>query len=246
MLRLYAFFPWLKKQLKFKSGNVSNDKTLKPLLDFLLNSDTVPYAFDYYLTYKEDLLSDDAVIEVSDFGAGSRKMGKKRAVCDIAKYSVLNDYEAEMLCRLMYYLKPKRALELGTSLGASVLCMSSSSPDTEIHTVDACPQTHAVAKYYLGAYFPDNVCFHTQTFDDFLKEDNSVWDFVYMDGNHRYKPTVEMFELLLSRTTENAVILMDDIHWSKEMHKAWKEISRRKDVKTVDLFDAGIVMKIRG
>ena len=65
---------------------------------------------------------------------------------------------------------------------------------------------------------------------------------VYIDGNHRYVPTMEYFKLLLSKVNEHSVLIFDDIYWSSEMEKAWTEIKKQKEVTlTIDLFYIGIV-----
>ena len=39
-----------------------------------------------------------------------------------------------------------------------------------------------------------------------------------------------------------SIIVLDDIHWSKEMYKAWKEIKNNKNVKcSIDAFYFGIL-----
>ena len=241
MTGLHAFFPWLRYLLGFSKKSLSGETEISAFVKKVTHWDSLPYSFDYYQDYMEDLLADKSRIEVLDMGAGSKKMGAVREVSRIARYSVIKEPQAAMLCRLIYLLKPKRALELGTSLGASALCMAATSPESEIHTVDACPQTHAVAKYYLDPFVFENLHFHTQTFDEFLTKDRPAWDFVYMDGNHQYEPTVKMFDQLMPRMSEKGVILMDDIHWSKGMSKAWKEISRKEGLFAVDLFYVGMV-----
>ena len=68
-----------------------------------------------------------------------------------------------------------------------------------------------------------------------------------MDGNHRYTPTMQYFNLLLAKSDEQSIFIFDDIHWSSEMEKAWEEI--KADVRvslTIDLFYIGIVFLKKG
>jgi predicted O-methyltransferase YrrM len=65
---------------------------------------------------------------------------------------------------------------------------------------------------------------------------------VYIDGNHRYAPTMQYFELLLSKVNEQSILIFDDIYWSSEMEQAWDEIKKHEAVTlTIDLFYIGIV-----
>ena len=64
----------------------------------------------------------------------------------------------------------------------------------------------------------------------------------YVDGNHRYAPTVQYFNSLLEKSNEDSVLIFDDIHWSAEMEKAWAEIKAHPSVTlTIDLFFIGLV-----
>ena len=48
---------------------------------------------------------------------------------------------------------------------------------------------------------------------------------------------------MLEKAGEEAVIVMDDIYWSKGMHRAWKEISGWPEVRvSLDLFHMGILL----
>ena len=63
-----------------------------------------------------------------------------------------------------------------------------------------------------------------------------------MDANHRYEPTVNYFNSLLRVIHTKSIIIMDDIHYSEEMEKAWKEIKNHELVHaSIDLFRCGIL-----
>jgi predicted O-methyltransferase YrrM len=67
-------------------------------------------------------------------------------------------------------------------------------------------------------------------------------DFAFLDGNHRYEPTIRYFEQVLSKADEYTVIVLDDIHWSKEMEDAWAYVQNHQAVTlTIDLFYIGLV-----
>ena len=67
-------------------------------------------------------------------------------------------------------------------------------------------------------------------------------DMAFVDGNHRYEPTVRYFKELLPALHEYSILVFDDIHWSKEMEQAWEEIKQYPSVTlSIDLFFIGLV-----
>jgi predicted O-methyltransferase YrrM len=67
-------------------------------------------------------------------------------------------------------------------------------------------------------------------------------DLVYIDGNHRYEPTVRYFQQMLPYLHEYSIVVFDDIHWSPEMEQAWEAIKRHPQVQyTIDIFFLGFV-----
>ena len=74
-----------------------------------------------------------------------------------------------------------------------------------------------------------------------LEEDNIAFDYVFLDGNHRYEPTMAYFESLLPFMKEDSMLILDDINWSREMERAWHEIAAHSEVTlSLDLFFLGI------
>jgi hypothetical protein len=66
--------------------------------------------------------------------------------------------------------------------------------------------------------------------------------FIYVDGNHQFEPTIQYFNTIMSMSGESDIIVFDDIHWSKAMEQAWREIKQDKRVRyTIDLFFIGII-----
>ncbi len=242
MKQLHSAFEYLKHKVLSKPYDAIPKLNDLGVLLSALQSDRTSYAMLAYDDVMDDLLYDETEITVVDKGAGSRKMGDIRKLSDIAKYAVLNEDDAVFLSRLVYFLKPKHILELGTSLGVSTLCMALSCPESQIHSVDACPETHAVASNVLHAFSADNVSLHTTTFKAFLAQNEASWDFVYVDGDHRYQQTLDLMNDIQNRLSEEAVILLDDIHWSKGMTKAWRKLAHDKDFIALDFYHFGLLL----
>ena len=67
-------------------------------------------------------------------------------------------------------------------------------------------------------------------------------DFVFFDGNHNLKPTLDYFEQCLNKVHEKSVFVFDDIHWSKNMEMAWNTIKTHPQITiSIDLFEMGLV-----
>jgi predicted O-methyltransferase YrrM len=68
-------------------------------------------------------------------------------------------------------------------------------------------------------------------------------DFAFIDGNHRYQPTINYFNTILPKLNDSSILIFDDVHWSKEMEQAWGEIIKHPSVTlSIDLFFIGIVL----
>ncbi|MBL0102926.1 MAG: class I SAM-dependent methyltransferase [Bacteroidetes bacterium] len=69
----------------------------------------------------------------------------------------------------------------------------------------------------------------------------------FIDGNHRYGATMDYFKACLEKQDDDSILIFDDINWSKEMARAWKEISSNEKVTvSIDLFRMGIVFFRQG
>lgn len=192
------------------------------------------------------LLSDNRVLHVEDLGAGSRSGPlKKRTVKQIAGSALKPSKLAAVLYRLVKYYKPVTIIELGTSLGITTNCFSKAMPSSRIITIEGSQSIAGIAKENFQKLDSRNIELIQGNFDHVLNyaldSVNSV-DLVYIDGNHRYQPTIDYFQSFLEKSNENSIMVFDDIHWSKEMEEAWNEIKSHPSVKyTIDVFFLGFV-----
>lgn len=69
-------------------------------------------------------------------------------------------------------------------------------------------------------------------------------DLAFVDGNHRFEPTLRYFDWLIRYSSTSAILVFDDIYWSAEMERAWMRIKADPRVMmTIDLFFFGIVVR---
>lgn len=207
------------------------------------------YAFSELEKLRQELISDRTQLEITDFGAGSKvnKNFTQRSVAQIARHSASTSKKAQLLFRLVHYFQPKTILELGTSLGVSTLFMAlaSDSSNTQIITFEGCPQIAEKAKENFEELEQENIEIIIGNIDKTLQKtlpSLPKLDFVFLDANHRYEPTLNYFNQILEKCHNDTIIILDDIHWSEGMEKAWKEIIQNEKVTvSIDLFHVGII-----
>ena len=195
---------------------------------------------------RKNLLKDHSTIEVQDFGAGSRAdKNKRRKISSIAQLSSKPEKFTLLIYRLVQYFKPQNILEIGTSFGISTMYMSQACPNASITTMEGCPKTAKIAKQNFERLKMDNIQLIEGNFDTLLPHflsKNEKLDFVFFDGNHRKKPTLDYFKACLNKSHSDTVFIFDDIHWSKEMEEAWEEIKLHPQaVLCLDFYSIGIV-----
>ena len=222
-----------------------------------------PFVFDFILSVlnnrqhytppakiealRKKLLHDGTAIQIEDLGAGSRKgTTKKRTVKEIAATAVKPKKWSHFLYRLVSHYKPQTIIELGTSLGISTAYMAAANGAANIYTIEGSPAIQQVAAQNFKQLGCTNIHSLTGNFDEVLPKviaDVSTIDLAYIDGNHRYAPTMAYFEQLLQKKSNNSIFIFDDIHWSAEMEGAWEEIKKHPSVTvSIDLFFMGLIL----
>jgi predicted O-methyltransferase YrrM len=195
---------------------------------------------------RKRMISDQRWIIVKDLGAGSVKLKTNlRKVSDIARYSPVSQKYGVLLSNMSAEFGEPLIIELGTSLGISTLYMAASSKGTILNTVEGCPETSGIALENFRKSGYDNIEVHTGSFDEVLPviiSRNIKPGLVFIDGDHRKNPVINYFNQIAEISDNKTVIIIDDIHSSKEMEEAWIEIKRFEKVSvTVDIFRMGIV-----
>lgn len=201
-------------------------------------------AFLQIETLRKAYKKNKSIIEVEDFGAGSRVLKTRaRPVCDIARSSLKPRKYAALFYRMIMYYQPAHLIELGTSLGITTSYMALAGKP--VYTIEGSASVAALAQSTFDALQLNHVHLMQGDFNQRLPEllqtlDKVDW--VYIDGNHRKVPTLEYFHQLLERVHDDTILIFDDIHWSAEMEEAWREICDHPAVTTtIDLFFIGIV-----
>ncbi len=212
---------------------------------------------------REKMLQDGRVLRFEDFGSGAKEKGEvtKRRVSDLAKNSLTGKRYAQMLSRLVNWLGASHSLEngsgtayslefrgltiveLGTSLGVTTAYMAAMDSRNRVVTFEGCEAVANMARENWKALNINNIECRVGEIDaEQLTRDIEHLDVAFIDANHTYASTCKYFDVLAGKVHEKSVIVVDDIHHSKEMGQAWKAICADARVtSTIDLYQMGLV-----
>lgn len=249
---MYSSFQLAKKYFHyfFHSKNGKGHGVHSPFVfDFIIHvlNDRKKYAcYDKIESLRKALLKNNTKIEVEDFGAGSAVIPFKiRKVKDIARSSLKRKKYGQLLFRIAKYYHLTNIVELGTSLGITTSYFASSNNDARVITLEGSKNIANIAKQSFEKAEVENIQLLQGAFDEIIPSVLDKFqniDLLFIDGNHRKKPTLAYFNFFLKKATGKSIFIFDDIHWSAEMEEAWEEIKQHPSVTlTIDLFFIGLV-----
>lgn len=236
----------VRQWIRFYSTAVTRYQIHSPfvfrLTEAVLEDKRFFQAFGEIERIRREMLGSSLEIDVTDFGTGRNR---RRKLAEITRNAASSSSQGRMLFRLADWLAPRTILELGTSVGIGTMYLRAGNLLASMISLEGCPQTVSVARSNLDLLGVNRRTeLVTGPFEDTLipaLEKLVSPDMVYIDGNHRKKPTVQYFETCLPYANDSTVFIFDDIHWSPEMEEAWSFIKDHPRVTlTVDLFDVSL------
>ena len=199
-----------------------------------------PYLFEFV----NGVLFNSQGIEVP--GAILKEHRKLRAADAFVRRSSVSLKYGFLLYRITRWFQAEMIIELGTGMGISTLYLSAGSPETPLHSIERDKERAALAAQLICRCCPGPVSIHWGEMEEKLEDVRHLIPPRYMafvDGNHHYEPTVAYVRKLVERAGDEAVLVLDDIYWSRGMHRAWKEVSSWPEVRvSIDLFHMGILL----
>lgn len=220
------------------------------LVRFVMRDENTFYCFADIERRREYLKTCEDELDVVDFGSAGSPEGKliKRRVCDIAKTQLESPEIGQLLFRIINFMtqeqkRPLQILELGTSLGITTAYLAASNSGNNITTLEGSGAVLKIAQGVWRALKLENISWQEGNIDNTLyiyARENL--DLAYVDANHTYEATKRYVDFLLPRMTEKGIIVLDDIHYSEGMERAWKEIKQNQRVTTsMDLYHVGML-----
>ena len=203
--------------------------------------------FDDLLKHKKSLENNFTNVSYEIFNSKD-----KRTVSEISKKAASPQKWCEFFYYLTNYSNSKSILEIGTNVGISgqyfISGLNKSNEITYFTSLEGLPKLCEISseRFHKIAEKNTNIeviqGLYENTFEQ-VTNSNMKYDLVFFDGNHKYQPTIDYFNLLKNSYSENAILIFDDINWSGEMKKAWKYIQEQDGIYFIaDFFKAGIVI----
>lgn len=195
---------------------------------------------------RQHLLRDKTVLQIQDFGAGSRRNKTNgKTISQLAKVAVKPIKYSLLLYRLVKHYQPQTVIELGTSLGITTAYLAAAAEKAQVITLEGSEAILNKAQQNFDKLSINNIQTINANFDDALPDilhSLKKIDLGYIDGNHRFEPTLAYFRQLLAKSDADTILVFDDIHWSADMEKAWTVIQQHPSVRcTIDIFFLGFV-----
>jgi predicted O-methyltransferase YrrM len=191
---------------------------------------------------RKQLSTDNRNIFVEDLGTG--KSGNRK-VKNILSRSSSSDKVCRLLFQIAKEFKPVSIIELGTNLGLSAASMALANSEMQVVTIEGSQALAQLATENFEKIVLKNISIITGEFEVQLAQAVQLIKkpfIAFIDGNHSYSATIQYFNEIAKITDNESLIIIDDIHKSEEMQKAWEEICRFQNVTTtIDLFQLGIV-----
>lgn len=244
--RFFEASEYVRHQLNARTRHGVHSPLVYELMDRTLRLNKSFVDFGRIEACREDLLKCRDVIEVADYGAGSRVFkGKQRRVSHIAQTALQKPAIAQMLFKWVNRFQSTNILELGTCLGITTAYLALANRKASVFTIEGSPALMARAERTWQSLAIPTIQGFTGLFQDRLPDVLALqpsFDFIYLDGDHRHDKVLALWDQLKDRLEPDGWFVLDDIHWSPGMRSAWDQICADQSVTlSMDFFDVGVV-----
>lgn len=252
---LYRVGSYVRHQLTawHTGGEGVHSPTLFYIVRMIMYDDNAYYVFPQIEQKRGKLLHSADIVHQTDYGTGARASEQEdgaviaRRVADIARSHLAPPATGQLLFRLANYLTalhtPLTIVELGTSLGITTAYLASPSPKNTVQTYEGAEEVIEEAMKTWRALKLTNIEPVVGNIDQTLATNcPKRVDLAYIDANHTYEATLRYFRQLLPATGQQSIYVVDDIHHSPEMERAWHAIQAIPQVtSTIDCYHCGLV-----
>lgn len=249
---LYRVFSYFRHLLTAwnTTGEGVHSPSLFYIVRFLLRDKNSYYCFRNIEQIRASLISNKEFIEVVDYGSCGSPLGTRvlRQIGDIARNQLECARVQQVLFRLVMNMnaelnRPLEIIELGTSLGVTTAYLASVDSRNRVMTFEGSSSIASIARnqwYLLG--LKNIECIEGRIEDTLYNIARARIDLAYVDANHTYQATMGYVHFLLDRMSEMGMIVIDDIHYTREMYRAWEELKQDERVtSSMDLYYVGLL-----
>lgn len=250
-LAVYRALSYLKHQVCAwnTGGEGIHSPSLFYIVRFLFPRQHAYYVWEAIEERREAMLHAPKPLHITDYGTGTDSILQVR---QIARQHLESRAAGELFFKLIVHLRhslqrPLNIVELGTSLGITTAYLAAADKKNRITTFEGSEETLVIALQNWKALGITNIEAIEGNLDLTLNTSrvcvtNEPIDFLFMDANHRYEPTLRYFTTLEPHFHDKSIVVVDDIHHSPEMNCAWKELKQRTKVtSSIDCYAFGIL-----
>ena len=211
-------------------------------LNYVIFERTPYYSFSVIENLRQQLQHNNTTLNLQPLGTSN---AKTTTIAKELKNSAKSPRLAQLLQRLCASNQSHYIIELGTNLGLSTAYLASNNSNSQVFTLEGQPELCQIAQQNFKQLHLNNIKIIEGNIDDTLPrliQQIPQIDLLFIDANHQYQATLDYYNLAKSKVHKNAIIIFDDIHWSKGMQQAWNEIRQDPDIRlSIDIFHMGIV-----
>ncbi len=243
--RIHLYIGFLVRAWDRRGKGRSSSPTLESIREALSGREGSGFAGIEEL--RRSLLRSREVIPAENHGAGSRSFrGGPRTVRSLVRTTSVSAKKGRLLARIAGHFNFPLMIELGTGAGISSLYLAGACPRSRLMTCEGSPAVAALARSNfskLGAFNIESSCdLFLNWLPGVLKEATGEF-LLFIDGDHRGDRVLQYCSMVFDEHPGRAMLILDDIHWSDGMHRAWKELTGRKEISlSLELFNTGILM----
>ena len=215
-------------------------KTLKPQ-----NTANENQTFEVLQQFRQDLSVNERSISFVEIGSDS-----EMTVAEVAQRAASPEIWAQFFYHLSKAEPIENILEIGTNLGVSgqyFIKALEGKKNGKFITLEGVKGLCEIAENQFESLadpsrFEVLHGLYDQTLINIVNR-GILFNLVFIDGNHQYNATLRYFEMLKNNLADQVVVIFDDIHWSKGMRKAWRDICKQKGViLSVNFFKLGVIV----
>ena len=189
------------------------------------------------------LIKNNNTLTINDFGALT---SRTETIAEIAAKSLKKPRYAQMLFRAVHFTRSVNVLELGASLGLTTAYLASPQSSIRCVTMEGSSEIAEQARENFKILNINNIELIEGNIDVLLQPTLDTFfnkiDFAFIDANHRYEAVMRYFDAIVPHLSEDSVLVMDDLYWSKEMTQAWNKINSYPSVScSINLFQMGFI-----